>query len=71
MTNNPSCPYCGSNARINKYLRSGKIQYRCNSKACGKAFTPGREKGGRPMLGDRPLTAAERMRRSRAAKKNR
>ena len=68
---NPPCPKCGSDSGVHRHLDSGNISYRCFNKACQHTWTPNRKNAGRPAKYGRPMTAAERMRESRAKKKNR
>lgn len=60
---NPIC--CGTSTAKNGKDFAGYQRYRCQ--LCGKVFTtnPSAEKVGRPCIGDKPLTAAEKKRRYR------
>ena len=61
----PQCPSCGS---YDSYKRGGA---RRSCKDCGKYYTPGTKsqgKIGRPLIGDRPMTPAEKVKRHRAKK---
>jgi InsA N-terminal domain len=61
-----SCPNCQSvSTRGNGQTSSGTQRYRCNE--CNKSFTF--TVVGRPLLGDRPLTSYERVKRARAKKR--
>ncbi len=57
-------PECGGKAVKIGRNRSGSQRYKC--KACGKSFSDSNRQLGRPKIGDRPLTSAERTQRSRA-----
>ncbi len=57
------CPDCHSeDTRRNGRTKSGRQTYKC--KACGRRFT-GNPEGRPPVMGDRPLTEAEKKRRYR------
>ncbi len=61
------CPECRSdNTRRNGRTKAGRQTYRC--KDCGRRFT-GNPEGRPPVLGDRPLTEAEKKRRYRQKKR--
>lgn len=64
-----TCPHC-QHSPCHKHSRTkaGTQRYKCP--ACGKVHSDTIAPQGRPMLGDRPLTPAEKMRRHRAKKKN-
>ena len=60
------CPKCNSTSyRKNGTTPKGTTRYRCND--CGKTWSD--RPNGRPTIGDLPMTAAERKRRSRAKQK--
>ena len=63
-----TCPHCGhSPCQRHGKTRAGTQRWRCPQ--CLKAHS---ESGlmGRPSIGNRPMTAAERMRRSRKKKRS-
>jgi transposase-like protein len=62
-----NCPKCDRSSNKNGVNRSGSQRYYCSS--CQKSFTDNSLKQGRPTINDRPMTAAERKRRSRENKK--
>lgn len=65
----PSCPYCASSETVRHGRNKGdKQRYLCTQ--CARTFVekPDTPKG-RPTIGDRPMTPAEKMRRSRQKKK--
>jgi transposase-like protein len=62
-----NCPQCNSSCTKNGVNRSGFQRYYCSS--CHKSFTDSRLKLGRPAINDRPMTPAERQKRSRANQK--
>jgi transposase-like protein len=65
---NPPCPKCHSAHTGPKgATTTGNQRYRCWD--CQHSWTPSPAKRGRPLLGDAPLTPAEKMRRARAKKK--
>ena len=67
MTQN--CPNCGAKISGNgKHPKTGAQRYRC-SKKCGWFDNAPIVKNGKPALGDRAMTVAERVRRHRAKKK--
>ena len=54
---------CNSKAVKAGKTKSGTQRYKC--KQCGKVFTEDAAQIGRPSLGDRPMTVAERVRKYR------
>lgn len=63
-----NCPQCDRPSSKNGVNRSGSQRYYCAN--CKKSFTDSSLKQGRPLIGDRPMTARERKRRSRRASGN-
>ena len=61
-----NCPQCDRPSVKNGTNRSGSQQYYCRH--CKKSFTDSNLTQGRPAIGDRPMTASERKRRSRGKK---
>lgn len=64
---NPLCPQCSS-ITIKNGKTSGSQRYRC--KACEYTFTEGDRSKGRPLVGDNPMTDAERYKRYRQTPEN-
>jgi hypothetical protein len=63
-----TCPHCQhSPCHRHSKTKAGTQRYKCPS--CGRVHSESGLKG-RPTVGDRPMTAAQRMQRSRAKKKN-
>ncbi len=62
-----NCPECNSPSTKNGVNRSGSQRYYCAK--CKKSFTDSSLKPGRPTIKDRPMTPAERQRRSRKNKR--
>lgn len=60
------CPKCGGS----RLTPNDKEKHRWECMDCGKVFTPNPKKSGRPLIGNRPMTATERKRRSRQQKKD-
>jgi transposase-like protein len=60
-----NCPKCGYISIKNGVNRSGSQRYYCAN--CSKSFTDSSLKRGRPLIGERAMTEAERKRRSRSA----
>ncbi len=63
----PSCPHCGGNTQ--RYGTTTAGSPRCRCKVCKRTFSPAPAKRGRPMLGDAPLSSAEKAKRQRAKRK--
>jgi hypothetical protein len=68
---NPICPLCLANGitrRTSKHSTqpNGKQRYRCRAEGCPYTCTEGGAKPGGQLIGDKPLTKAERQKRYKA-----